>query len=187
MSIVENSRTKLTYEDYVGFPDDLQRHEIIDGDHYVTPSPVSYHQLVSGDLFVGLYRPIQEAGRGKVISAPMDVLLSRVDIVQPDIIVILEGNTSIITEKNIQGAPDLVVEILSPSTSARDRNLKKALYERVGVREYWIVDLDNKRIEQFVMNDDGKYDDAGEHDSSGDDKISARFVSGVTVDLTKVW
>ncbi len=183
MSTVENSRTKLTYEDYVGFPDDLQRHEIIDGDHYVTPSPLSYHQLVSGDLFVGLYRQIYEAGLGRVISAPMDVLLSRVDIVQPDIVVILESNASIITEKNIQGAPDLVVEILSPSTSARDRTLKKALYERVGVREYWIVDLERKRIEQFVLNAEGRYGSAGEHE----DEISARFVSGVTIDLTKVW
>ena len=185
MSIVENSRMKLTYADYVGFPDDLQRHEIIDGDHYVTPSPLSYHQLVSGDLFGSLYRQIREAGLGKVISAPMDVLLSRVDIVQPDIVVILESNASIITEKNIQGAPDLVVEILSPSTSARDRTLKKALYERVGVRKYWIVDLEKKRIEQFVLNAEGKYDSAGEHEH--EDEISARFVSGVTIDLTKVW
>ena len=79
------------------------------------------------------------------------------------------------------------MEILSPSTSARDRNLKKRLYERVGVREYWIVDLEKKRIEQFVLNARGKYDYAGEHGSSGDDEISARFASGVTVDLTKVW
>lgn len=183
MSIVENSRKKLTYEDYVDFPDDLHRHEIIDGNHYVTPSPRYSHQNASGNLFFQLYGKIHDAGLGKVLSAPVDVLLSRVDIVVPDLVVILEQNASIITEKNIQGAPDLLVEILSPSTSARDRTLKKALYERVGVREYWIVDLEKQRIEQFVLNAEGRYDSTGEHH----DEITARFVSGVTIDLTKVW
>ena len=116
MSIVQDSRIKLTYEDYVRIPEDGKRHEIIDGDHYVTPRPFVYHQTVSGRLFVQLFRQVEERELGRVLCAPMDVLLSEVDIVQPDIVVVLKRNASIITKKNIQGSPDLLIEILSPST-----------------------------------------------------------------------
>lgn len=183
MAIVENSKTKLTYEDYVGFPEDGRRHEIIDGDHYVTPSPSSYHQLLSVSITAQLFTQVRSSGMGQVLPAPIDVFLSQVDIVQPDIIVILEEHTSIITKKNIQGPPDLVVEILSPTTSDRDRNLKKSLYQRAGVREYWIVDPDAKHVEQYVLEDNGQYAARGRHD----DEITAQALPGVKVDLAKVW
>ena len=182
MSIVENSKRELTYEDYLGIPEDRQRHEIIDGDHFVTPSPVSYHQILCGNLFVQLYRQVQEPGLGTVLFAPLDVLLSKVDIVQPDIVVVPNENDSIITEKNVRGAPDLLVEILSPSTSDRDRNLKKTRYQRAGVREYWIVDPETKQVEQYALTGDA-------YTLVATDKktISSRVCSSVTVNLAKVW
>jgi len=182
MSIVENSKIKLTYEDYVGFPEDGQRHEVIDGDHYVTPSPELYHQSLSGRIFVQLFRQIEEAGQGRVVSAPMDVLLTKVDIVQPDIVVLLKAN-EIYAAKNIQCAPDLIVEILSPSTSSRDRTLKKSLYERCGVPEYWIVDPENKVLEQRVLSSEGTYELQDEHREAFD----CATIDGVHIDLRKVW
>ncbi len=189
MSIVQDSRIKLTYEDYVRIPEDGRRHEIIDGVHYVTPSPVFNHQSVSGRLFVQLFHQIDESGLGRVVNASMDVLLSEVDIVQPDIVVILERNSSIITEKNVQGAPDLLIEILSPSTSGRDRNLKKTRYQRFGVSEYWIVDPEAKQVEQFALDADGVYESLGKHDSLGkeDAEITSAVATDVKIDLTKVW
>ena len=183
MSIVQDSRIKLTYEDYVRIPEDGKRHEIIDGVHYVTPSPVFNHQSVSGRLFVQLFHQIDESGLGRVVTAPMDVVLSEVDIVQPDIVVILDRNSSIITEKNVQGAPDLLIEILSPSTSARDRNLKKIRYQRFGVSEYWIVDPEAKQVEQFTLGDDGVYESLGKHHV----EITSAVATDVMIDLTKVW
>lgn len=183
MSIIENSKTKLTYEDYVGFPEDGRRHEVIDGDHYVTPSPSSYHQSLSLRLAAALLDLVERPGHGRVFTAPMDVLLTKVDIVQPDIMVVSKKNAAIITEKNIRGSPELLVEILSSSTSDRDRNLKKSLYQRSGVREYWIVDPDRKRVEQHVLASHGAYDFVGEHH----DTVSAKTFAGLAVDLGKVW
>src|SRR2546425_4282899 len=109
MSDVQNPNLKLTYSDYLGFPEDGDRHEVIDGDHYRTPSPESYHQVLVMKLAFQLYRQVEEPGNGRVFPAPLDVLLSRVDVVQPDLIVILERNRDRIGPQNIQGAPDLVV------------------------------------------------------------------------------
>jgi Uma2 family endonuclease len=182
MSILEGKKLKLTYSDFVGFPEDGKRHEIIDGDHYVTPSPETYHQSLSFRLGVQLYHQIEEPKRGRVFPAPMDVLLSQVDIVEPDTVVVLEGSRARITQKNIEGPPDLLVEILSPSTSERDRGLKKSLYERAGVPEYWVIDPRARRLEQYVL-EGGRYALAGSHEAAFD----CRTIPGVRIDLSRVW
>ncbi|MCZ6793598.1 MAG: Uma2 family endonuclease [Planctomycetota bacterium] len=184
MSIVENSKIKLTYDDYVGFPEDGQRHEIIDGDHCVTPSPSSYHQSILSRLHYQLFDQIENTGRGRVLPAPMDVLLSKVDIVQPDILVVLEPRTIDITPKNVQCAPDLIVEILSEATADRDRRLKKSLYEKSGVAEYWIVDPESRAVEQHVLKKaTGRFEDRG----SFRGELSAEALPDVRNDLRKVW
>jgi len=137
-----HSSTKLTYADYELFPDDGLRHEIIDGEHYVTASPVTRHQRISRELLYLLMRYLKKNPIGEVFDAPFDVVLSLFDVVVPDLVYISNDRTHLLTTKNLQGAPDLVVEILSPSTSARDKQLKRDLYERVGVDEYWLVDPD---------------------------------------------
>jgi|SRR5882672_1158250 len=131
---------KLTYSDYVNFPADGFRHEIIEGEEFMTPAPEVPHQRVVSQL-VGLLNGHSRKHRlGDVFPAPIDVVLAPEDIVQPDVIFISASHAGRITQKNIQGAPDLVIEVLSPSTASVDRGRKLALYERSGVVEYWIAD-----------------------------------------------
>lgn len=149
---------RLGYRDYCCFPDDGWRHEIIDGDHVMTPAPSTTHQTVSKRLQHQLYTQIELAGLGLVFNAPIDVQLTEHDIVQPDLVVVLKvpiDRTRMITQTKINGVPDLVVEILSPSTAAIDTALKKQLYERTGVAEYWIADPDNQRLERYRLADGG--------------------------------
>ena len=135
-----HSSTKLTYADYVLFPDDGLRHEIIGGEHYATPSRVMRHQRISRDLLYLTQSYLETHPIGEVLYAPVDVLLSDTDIVVPDLVYVSKHRAYLVTEKNLQGAPDLVIEILSPGTRRRDERLKRDLYERAGVEEYWLVD-----------------------------------------------
>jgi Uma2 family endonuclease len=135
-----HSTTKLTYADYVRFPEDGLRHEIIDGEHYVTPSPSLRHQRISGTIYYLLRTYLEKHPIGELFYAPVDALLGTHDIVVPDLLYLSEERRLFLTAKNLQGPPSLVIEILSPSTSRRDRQLKRDLYERVGVEEYWLVD-----------------------------------------------
>lgn len=139
---------KLTYEDYAAFPDDGRRHEIIDGEHYVSPSPRTKHQDILGRLFAILRGHVLASGSGRAYCAPLDVVLSEIDVVQPDLFFISRERGSIVTEANIQGAPDLVIEILSESTRRIDEVVKRKRYEHFGVKEYWIIDpvLDTIKI-----------------------------------------
>jgi|SRR5579862_3426195 len=138
---------KLTYADYEKIPADGFRHEIIGGEEFMTPAPNLDHQTVVVNLTAILRDYTLAKKLGRVFVAPTDVLLSKHDIVEPDVIFVSEKRLSILTEKNIQGAPDLVIEVLSPSTQAEDRGPKLALYERSGVAEYWIADPTSKTVE----------------------------------------
>ncbi len=143
------SRAKLTYEDLLQFPDDGLRHEIIDGEHYVTGSPVTRHQRISRRFLVAIELYLREHPVGEIFYAPLDLLLSRHDIVEPDLIYVSAERIDVITEKNLQGTPDLVIEILSPSTRGRDHGIKRDLYDRTGVQEYWVVDADENVVEVY--------------------------------------
>lgn len=149
MAIRDTARRKLTYEDYVLLPEDGQRHEIIDGEHYVSPAPTPKHQRVLMRLSSRLHVFTEENRLGEVFPAPTDILLSRHDILQPDILFISNERARIVTDKNVQGAPDLVVEILSESTRKLDERIKLARYELLGVNEYWIVDPLADRVHIF--------------------------------------
>jgi Uma2 family endonuclease len=131
---------KLTYADYEKMPTDGFRHEIIEGEEYMTPAPNPDHQTIVGNAFRLVANHVVTRNLGRVFVAPTDVVLGKHDIVEPDIFFIARKHLSIIGPNNIQGAPDLVVEVLSPSTAGQDKGSKSALYERAGVREYWIVD-----------------------------------------------
>jgi Uma2 family endonuclease len=138
---------KLTYADYEKIPADGFRHEIIGREEFMTPAPNLDHQAVLLSIAALLRAHVMSKKLGRVYVAPTDVLLSMNDIVEPDVLFVSEKRVSILTEKNIQGAPDLVIEILSPSTQAEDRGPKLALYERSGVAEYWIVDPPSRTVE----------------------------------------
>jgi Uma2 family endonuclease len=175
-------KTLFTYSDYVHFPDDGRRHEIMEGEHYMTPSPVPRHQLISGRLHFQLFEQIVVPQLGVVLVAPMDVVLSDVDVVQPDLVVVLSKNRRIITPKHIRGVPDLVIEITSPSTVSRDRELKLSLYQKHRVPEYWVVLADEDTVEKFTLDGDA-YAGRGSHR----DRIAYDGIAGVSVDLGKVW
>jgi len=131
---------KLTYEDYALIPEDGKRHEIIDGEHYVSPAPSVSHQKLAFRLTLRVGGFIETNRLGTFLFAPVDVLLSSHDIVQPDLFFISNERAAIAQEKNVQGAPDLVIEILSKSTLRLDKGPKLKAYERCGVREYWMFD-----------------------------------------------
>jgi Uma2 family endonuclease len=134
---------KLTYDDFVLFPDDGKLHELIDGEHYVTPSPNVRHQQIQGDLFALMWTYLEAHPIGRVFTSRLDVVFSRFDVVEPDIIYLShERAENVVTKANLQGAPELVIEIGSPSTRQRDETIKRHLYERSGVSEYWVIDPD---------------------------------------------
>jgi Uma2 family endonuclease len=145
---------KLTYRDYVLIPEDGKRHEIIDGEHYVSPAPFVPHQDLVVELTVRLGGFVKAHRLGRLLVAPTDVLLSPYDIVQPDLLFVSNERAAIVELKNIQGAPDLVIEILSPSTSRLDKVLKLDAYERCGVQAYWIFDRARKGVQTYERTDD---------------------------------
>jgi Uma2 family endonuclease len=146
---------KLTYEDYVLFPEDGQRHEILDGEHYVSPAPRTRHQIVSSNLHLLLGPFVRRHRLGVALYAPVDVILSPHDIAQPDLLFISNERAGILTEENVQGAPDLVIEILSKRTRRRDERLKLERYGFFGVLEYWICDADRK-VARIYRREEGQ-------------------------------
>ncbi len=145
----------LTYEDYAALPADGRRYEIHDGELSVTPAPSPQHQMVSRDLFTVLHHHVKTKGLGEVLYAPLDVILAETAIVQPDIVYLDRTRLGAISRRGIEGAPTLVLEILSPSTSLIDRSTKRGLYARHGVPYYWLVDPEGRAIEALVLGPAG--------------------------------
>jgi Uma2 family endonuclease len=144
---------KLTYDDYVDFPES-ERWELIDGEAYVVPAPNTKHQRVLIRLLTDLTIHLRAYGGGEVLAAPYDVVLSQYDVLQPDIVFVSDADSRVITEANIWGTPTWAIEVLSPSHPERDRKLKLARYERFGVPEYWIVDPITDRVEIYRLEGD---------------------------------
>jgi Uma2 family endonuclease len=146
--------TKLTYDDYVLIPDDGLRHEIIDGEHFVNPAPNRKHQTVSVNLILALGTHVRAHRLGAIYHAPFDVVLSRTDVVQPDIVFVSNAREESLTNANLQGAPNLAIEILSPSTRKLDTVVKLQRYELFGVDEYWIVDPETEDVAVYRRSGD---------------------------------
>ena len=176
------TNVKLTFQDWLRTPEDGRLHEVLDGEHVVTPSPNLNHQRISRHIHNQLYRQIEQVGRGEVFYAPAGVRLSDKDVVQPDLFVVLAARAEIMLETHVDGPPDLLVEILSKSTRRRDRGIKKSPYAAFHVPEYWIVDPDAKVVEQYLLQA-GSYRLAGSHQQD----IRLHVLPDVTVDLGQVW
>jgi Uma2 family endonuclease len=178
---------KLTYDDFVLFPDDGKRHELIDGEHYVTPSPNLAHQRVVGALYAELYMWLQSNPIGEVFVAPFDVLLSDVDVVEPDLLYISsERKRNILTPKHVTGAPELVVEVASPSTRTRDETVKRRLFERQNVLEYWVVDPDLQVVRVYRM-DGGTFGRPVELARERGDSLSTPVLPGFALPLVRIF
>ena len=147
-------KIKFTVNDYMTTPED-KHYQLLDGELILAPAPNMNHQTIALRLATALHQFVLEHDLGQVWVAPVDVVLSNYDVVQPDILFVSHERTSLITEANIQGAPDLVVEILSPATEQYDRGYKRTLYSRHGVREYWLVDPDSETVEILTESDEG--------------------------------
>ncbi len=148
-------RPGFTYEDYRRLPEDGYRYEILDGELVREPAPRPLHQIVVKNLLLLLDGAASRESLGIVLCAPLDVILSDENLVQPDIVFIPRGRWATITDENVRGAPTLVVEVLSPSSRNRDRVRKLRIYERFGVQEYWIVDPEKRCVERMVLTDQG--------------------------------
>jgi Uma2 family endonuclease len=141
---------KLTYEDLLATPDDGKRYEIIDGELYVSAAPFSKHQRTVWN-FIDFFKDAERAGYGRGYCAPTDVVFDQHNVVEPDLLFVLNENQAIITDANIQGSPDVLVEVLSPSTSKRDRGVKLQLYARFGVRFYFVVDPQAETVQPYEL------------------------------------
>ena len=136
---VRKAKVRFNYRDYCLLPED-KRYELIDGDLYMAPAPGTRHQTILRSLESLIWPFVRDNRLGQVYFAPVDVILSDEDVVQPDLLFVAQERQDIISERGCEGPPDMVVEVLSPSTQGRDRELKRKVYARYGVREYWLVD-----------------------------------------------
>jgi Uma2 family endonuclease len=177
---------KLTYEDYLLIPDDGKRHQIIGGEHYVTDTPFIRHQRLVVRLTSLLDVFLRKHRLGELLIAPTDVVLSPHDIVQPDLLFISNERASIVEEKNIQGAPDLVIEILSGSTRRLDEVLKRQAYEQFGAREYWIFDPSRKVTQVWERTGEGLRRSALLSAAAGD-VLTTALLPGLEVLLTEIF
>jgi Uma2 family endonuclease len=152
--VIKPHQSRYTVADYMSWPDS-ERWELIEGYAFnMSPAPTIRHQSIAGNF----YSQLKQRLTGKpciALIAPVDVVLSAEDIVQPDVLVVCDSHK--VTEKNIQGAPDLVIEVLSPSTAVKDMREKKALYQRTGVREYIVIEPQENYVQRFFLTDEGIY------------------------------
>ena len=147
MSSAAATGHRWTYRDLVALPEDNLRHELLDGEHVVTPSPALAHQQVSMNLLTAIAFHLERHPVGHLLHAPFDIKLSLFTVVVPDLVYFTaERFARVVNEKHAVAAPDLVVEILSPGTRRRDKGRKRAIYEREGVAEYWVVDPETKQV-----------------------------------------
>ena len=179
-------RTRLTYEDYLLFPDDGKRHEIISGEHFMTPSPSTRHQRICFNIARQIDAHARQNGLGTMLISPMDVVLSDEDIVQPDLLFVSAARAAIITEKNIAGAPDLVVEVLSEATRKADLTVKYKLYAARGVQEYWVVDPELETVAVYRTGKDG-FTRAAELSREKDDSLATPLLPGLALALAEVF
>ena len=179
-----NTKIKFTYRDYKSLPEsETKRYELLEGELVMVPSANTYHQRISGNLEFMLRDFVEKNKLGEVLYAPLDVHLGE-DVVQPDILFISKERSKIITEEEIHGAPDLVIEIFSPTTAERDRTYKETLYARHKVREYWMVDPEEKTIQVMTLGKAG-FESFGTHGKT--DTLKSLIFPELTIKLSKVF
>jgi Uma2 family endonuclease len=174
----------LDADDLRVFPDDDKRYEIIGGQLVVSPSPSTRHQHVLGEIYTALKNHLTSKTMGRVFVAPLDVRLSFYDVVQPDLLVVLDNRREIIQEQEIAGPPNLVVEVLSPSSKTTDRVDKAALYARSGVEEYWIVDPVEETVMVYGLDGD-RYAPAATLERQDD--LYSIVLAGLVLDLDTIF
>ena len=178
-----NVSTKLTYADYLKTSDEL-RYELLNGELVMAPAPLLYHQFILRKLLNAMSDHVDEQILGELFCSPADVVLSDTDVVQPDILYVSSQRSHILTPESVRGAPDLVVEILSPSTAELDRTTKLDLYAKHGVKEYWIVDPDSRTI-MVMLRGENRFEVSGIY---GDDQsLTSPTLDGFSIALEDIF
>jgi Uma2 family endonuclease len=142
---------QITRHDYQEMPEGPPYFQVIEGELVMAPSPNLFHQEIAGCIYALLLRFLERKPLGSVFVAPLDVFLSDVNVYQPDVIFVSNARRSILTERGVEGAPDLVVEVLSPGTARYDRGPKRKIYARTGVKELWMVEPETKSIQVYEL------------------------------------
>ena len=176
-------RGHFTYKDLRHTPDDGKRYEVLEGDLIVSPSPKVSHQRIVKRL-QGLLMRAEDAEYGEGFPAPLDVVLSDHDVVEPDLLFIAKDRLGIVTEDNVQGAPDLVVEVISEGSRKRDAITKRVLYARYGVRFYWLVDPEEETVRVFELKEGG-YDEPATLRAG--QELGCALFPGITADVGRLF
>ncbi len=178
--------TGFTYEDYVLFPNDGKRHELIEGEHVVTPAPGTRHQRILANLLTGLRPFVLAEHLGEALPAPVDVVLSDRDVVQPDLLFVSTEHLERLTDRGVRGAPDLVVEITSETSRRMDEVVKRKLYEAHGVREYWVIDPDLDVIKVYRLAETS-FVRAAELSLEANDTLTSPLLPGLELRLATIF
>ncbi len=178
-----NPSIKFTINDYMSTPNE-KRYQLLDGELIVAPSPTTRHQTILLRLSRAMHDGVNSSQLGRVWVAPLDVVLSDHDVAQPDLFFVSNARENIVTEANVQGAPDLVVEILSPATAKYDREYKMTLYSRHGVREYWLVDPEEDLVEVWTESETGLVQAAAYQRG---DTLASPLLEGLNIPLEAIF
>ena len=188
MPVMSRPQKKLTAAEFLRWPDDGKRHELIDGVHYVTPSPNLGHQELVGRLYLAIGNFLATRRQlGRAFVARLDVVMSEHDVVEPDLLFVAGDQQSILTEANVQGPPALVIEILSPSTRRRDEGIKRRLFDQKGVREYWLVDPKNCRVSICRRSGDGSFPIVSTLSAAADEQIETPLLPGFELSVSELF
>ena len=190
MADAVRSTARISYDDLVAmFPDDDGvRRELINGEVFVTPSPVTRHQRLSMRLALSLGNHLAlHPDQGEVFTARLDVVLTDHDVVEPDVLVVLGDQRNILTEMNVRGAPGIVIEILSPGTRERDLTIKRQLFDREGVREYWIVDPERNTVALHRRVDHGSFPLARTLEAKNAETLTTPLLPGWELQLERLF
>lgn len=190
MADAVRSTPRISYDDLVAmFPDDDGvRRELINGEIFVTPSPMTRHQRLSMRLALSLGNHLDlHPDQGEVFTARLDVVLTDYDVVEPDLLVVLGDQRNILTEINVRGAPGIVIEILSPGTRKRDLTIKRQLFDREGVREYWIVDPGRNTVALHRRVEDGSFPLARTLEAKNAETLTTPLLPGWELQLERLF
>lgn len=177
-------KEKHTIKDYKLLPEGAP-YQLIDGELVMTPSPTTFHQIISGNINEKLRAFVKKRGAGLVLFAPIDIYLDNENAYQPDLVFVSKQRRDIIKDDGIHGVPDMVIEILSPSTAYYDIKKKYKMYEKSGVKEYWIVDPEMKSVELFTRAEQGKFILSAGFTDQGN--VKSGILSGFEITLEEIF
>jgi Uma2 family endonuclease len=184
---IRSAPRKMTYQDLRDLPEDLLRHELIDGEHIVSAAPIVKHQRVAFNIGFGISAFVRPRGLGEVFMAPVDVLFSDFDVVEPDVLYVATGNAHKVREDHVDGAPDLVIEVLSPSSRRIDKIRKFRLYEAHGVPEYWLANPETDTMEVYRLTPGGRLVLQATLSLAAGDVLETPLLPGLRIPLQEIF